>query len=69
MKNKNNKTDDSPFIAIPASLAGIFLVIVFMFLIFAKDQLRSLDSIVWAFAVMGIVAIIFAYKTKEKKKR
>ncbi|MBW2991436.1 hypothetical protein KY348_07085 [Candidatus Woesearchaeota archaeon] len=60
--------DKSPFIAIPSALAGIFLVIVVLFLLFAKDSVVFLQTIVWAFVVLGIVALAFAYKAGVKKK-
>ncbi len=43
------------FVGIGASLAGIFLVIVIMFLIFARDQAKYLIDIAWAFVVLGVV--------------
>jgi formate hydrogenlyase subunit 3/multisubunit Na+/H+ antiporter MnhD subunit len=60
---------ENPFIVIPAVIASIYLVIVIMFLIFAKDQLNYLESIAWAFAAMAIFAVIFAYNTQKKKRK
>lgn len=60
--------DNNPFIAIPSSLAGIFLVIVVLFLIFARESLELLTSLIWGFVVLGIVAMFFAYQSTKKKK-
>ncbi|MFC1691062.1 hypothetical protein ACFL0W_02665 [Nanoarchaeota archaeon] len=62
------KHGNEPFIAIPAAMGGIYLVIVVMFLIFAKEMIATVISVVWAFAVMAIVAMFFAYKAQVKKK-
>jgi L-asparagine transporter-like permease len=61
--------EKSPFIAIPSSLAGIFLVIVIMFLIFAKESLDILIGLVWGFVVLGIVAMAFAHQSMRKKRK
>jgi hypothetical protein len=60
--------DKNPFIAIPSSLAGIFLVIVVLFLIFAKDSLGLLVALIWGFVVLGIVAMAFAHDYLKKRK-
>lgn len=60
--------DKNPFIAIPSALAGIFLVIVVLFLIFAKESLGILLGLIWGFVVLGIVAMFFAYQSAKKKK-
>lgn len=57
------------FIAIPASLGGIYLAIVVLFLILAKDQLEQVIPIVWAFVVLGVVALYFAYKSEVANKK
>jgi ABC-type transport system involved in cytochrome c biogenesis permease subunit len=57
---------------LPCSLAGIFLIIVIMFLIFAKESLKYLSDIMWSFVILGIVALAFFYsffKKKERKKK
>lgn len=56
----------NPFVAIPASLAGIFLVIIALVLIFAEEQLGIIVPIAWAFVVLGIVALVFAYRAQQK---
>ncbi|MBW3004012.1 hypothetical protein KY328_05170 [Candidatus Woesearchaeota archaeon] len=70
MKKHSKKTEckceKSPFIAIPASLAGIFLVIALLFMVLVPEQLVWLNSIVWGFVVLGIVAMAFAYKSIKK---
>jgi len=60
------RTDKMPFVAIPAALGGIFLVITLMFLIFANSQLGLLVPIVWAFVVLGIVALLVAARAMRK---
>ena len=67
VKKENNDVckDNSPFVAIPASLGGIYLVIVALFVFFAKDMLSQVVSIIWGFVVLGIAALFFAYKAKK----
>lgn len=55
------KEDKSPFIAVPASLGGIYLVVVALFLIFAKENADLLVDIAWAFVVMCLSGVLFAY--------
>ena len=55
------KNDKNAFVAIGASLGGIFLMIVFLFLIFARESAGYLATIVWAFVVLGIVLGYLAY--------
>ncbi len=69
MVNKNTKYEENPFMNIPIALAGIYLVIVVLFLIFAKDQLGYLIGIIWGFVALGAIAIYFLYKSKQKKKK
>lgn len=59
-------TDKGPFVAIPAAMAGIFLVLAVLFLLFAKTSLGLLIPLFWGFVVLGIVAIFFAYKAMKK---
>lgn len=54
-----------PFVAIPSAMAGIFLVLAVLFLIFANSQLGLLVPMVWAFVVLGIVAMFYAYKAMK----
>jgi hypothetical protein len=59
----NNK---GPFVAIPSAMAGIFLVLAVLFLLFAKTSLGLLVPIVWAFVVLGIVALLVAARAMKK---
>ncbi len=64
MKN----TDQSNFVKLASVLGGIFLVIVIMVLIFAKEALVFVfTNGVWAFVVLGIVLGMFQYKAMQKK--
>lgn len=57
----------SDFVKLAATLGGIFLLIVIVVLIFAKEMLVFvLTNTVWAFVVLGIV--LGAYMSKAKKK-
>lgn len=56
-----------PFIAIPASLGGIFLVIVVLFLILAREYIAFLVPLLWGFVVLGIFATFFALLAGRKK--
>jgi len=58
--------DKGPFVAIPSALAGIFLVIAVLFILFAKESLALLIPIVWAFVVLGFFAMMFAFKAAKK---
>jgi type III secretory pathway component EscT len=58
---------NNPFIAIPSSLAGIFLVIVIMFLIFANGSLDILVDLIWGFVALGVVAMAFSYQSTKRK--
>ena len=71
MVKKQRKTngDKSPYVAIPSSLAGIFLVIVIMFLIFDNSQLDLLIPLIWGFVVLGVVALWFAHRSDTLRKR
>ncbi|MBW2971748.1 hypothetical protein KY359_01805 [Candidatus Woesearchaeota archaeon] len=69
MKDKECCKGGDHFVSIPASLAGIFLAITVLFLIFAKESLGLLIPLVWAFVVLGIVALAFAYKSQAPKKK
>jgi hypothetical protein len=66
-KENNEKIDKNVFVAIPSSLAGIFLVIVILFLIFANGQLNILVHLAWAFVVIAVTAMFFASKNNKKK--
>ena len=65
----HEESEKSPFVAIPSSLAGIFLVVVILFLIFARDSLALLVSLIWGFVVLGIVAMAFANQSMRNKKK
>ncbi len=67
VKKTQKHEDKNPFISIPTSLAGIFLVVVLIFLIFAPSSIYYISSIVWAFAVLGIFACFFALLAMKKK--
>ena len=66
MSNKQHKT---PFVALGASLAGIYLVIVLFFLIFAKESASLLIGIAWAFAILGMVLALFQYLSLKPKRK
>ena len=59
------KNEGNPFIAIPASLGGISIAIVAVFLIFAKEYAAFAFGIVGFLALLGIFALYFAYKSKK----
>jgi hypothetical protein len=52
---------NNSFVGIGASLAGIFMIIAVLFLIFAGNQLIYLVSIAWAFVFLGIFLGLFSY--------
>jgi hypothetical protein len=58
------KQKDNEFVAIGASLAGIYLVIVIMFLVFAKEQAVLLVNIAWAMVALGLGLGFFASRKK-----
>lgn len=62
-----NYQEPSDFVKLAAVLGGIFLVIVIVFVIFAKESIVFLTTIAWAFVVLGIVLGMFQYKSMKKK--
>jgi hypothetical protein len=64
---KEKCEDKNPFVGIAAILGGIMLVIVLMFLIFAKESLGYAVGIAWGFVVLGIFLGLFAYLAGKKK--
>lgn len=68
-RKKSQTNERDVFVTIPTSLAGIFLAIVVLFLIFAKEKLDYLHSFIWGFVTLGIFALFFAYLTFKKKKK
>lgn len=65
---KQECCEKNPFVAIPASMAGMFLVVVILFLIFAKESIALLIPLSWAFVVLAIVGMALVQKTMMKKK-
>jgi len=60
---------ENPFVAIGASLGGIFIAIVAIVMIFGNNEAWILPIIAAAIAVMGMVLGFFAYKAETKKKK
>ena len=63
------KKEGNPFVAIPASLGGLYLGLVCLLLIFARDQVVLAVPLIWGFVVLGIAALFFAYLAQKKKKK
>jgi hypothetical protein len=60
--------EQSEFVSLAGVVGGIFLVIVIMVLIFAKESLVFLlTNAVWAFVVLGIALGGFMSKTKKRR--
>ncbi|MBR9677370.1 hypothetical protein GOV04_04470 [Candidatus Woesearchaeota archaeon] len=59
---------DNPFVAIGASLGGIFLVIAVVFIFLAKEFLTHLVSIAWAFVAIAVTMGFFALLAIKKEK-
>ncbi|MFH0869638.1 MAG: hypothetical protein V1866_01110 [archaeon] len=57
----------NPFVAIPSALTAMFLGLAVLLMIFAKDSLDLLVPIIWAFVVVMVVAMAFAFKASKKK--
>lgn len=56
----------SPFVAIPACLAGIYMLIVLLVLLFDSTSASMiLVPVVWAFVVLGFFALLYAYQTHK----
>ena len=62
------KCCDDAFVAIPASLAGIYLVIVLFVLLFATNPAAILVPVAWTFVILGFFALLFAYRAQVVKK-
>jgi len=63
------KREPNDFVKLAGTLAGIFLVITVLFLLFAKEQIVFLTIIAWAFVVLGIVLGAFMAKSQEKTRK
>jgi len=62
---QNEKTND--FVKLAGTLGGIFLLVVIVVIIFAKESLVFLlTNGIWAFVVLGIVLGAFMSKVKKK---
>ena len=60
--------EPSDFVKLAGTIGGIFLVIVIVVLIFAKEMLVFvLTNAVWAFVVLGIALGAFMSKAKRKR--
>jgi len=60
--------DENDFVKLAGTIGGIFLVIVIMVLLFAKESLVFvLTNAVWAFVVLGIA--LGGFMSKSKKRR
>ena len=66
---KNKSSEFSNYVRIGGLLGIIFFGIVFLFVLFAREFIVVLNSIVWAFVVLGIVLSVFEYKSSQDKKR
>ncbi|MFH1506750.1 MAG: hypothetical protein ABIE94_07255 [archaeon] len=62
------KGEKDSYVGIAAVLGGILFVIIFMFLIFAKEHLIYTVSIAWAFVVLGVFLGLFSMLSGKKKK-
>jgi len=64
------KEERSPYVAIPASLGGILLIICVAFLVFAQDiMVHIIPTIAWAFVVLGVFSAFFALLATKKDKK
>ena len=60
----------SQFVKLAGTVGGIFLVILVLFLIFAKEHLVMVTGIIWAFVVLGLGLGLFqliAFKKTDTK--
>jgi len=57
------------FVKLAGTVLGIYLVVVILFLIFAKDQIVFVaTTMIWGFVVLGIALAAFMSKKPVKKK-
>jgi len=67
IKMKEDK-ETNDFVKLAGTVGGIFLVLVIVVIIFAKESLVFLfTNAIWAFVVLGIVLGAFMVKVKNKK--
>ena len=60
--------EPNDYVKLAGALGGIYLVIVLITLIFAKESLVFVfTNVIWAFVVLGIVLGAFMAKGKRKK--
>lgn len=62
---KNCTYNVSSFVKLASVLGGILLLVVALFVIFARAQIEELVAIAWAFVVLGIVLGYFQYKSEN----
>jgi len=65
MKKKEDRGD---FVGIGASLGGIFMIIVIVFLAMAKDKIDLIVPIAYAFVVLGVFLGLFQLFALRRKK-
>lgn len=65
--NTIKKTDNNigNFVGLIAVMLGIYVAIVFGFLIFSGGNAWMLVNIAWAFTVLGAIVAFFMYKTAK----
>lgn len=59
--------EGNPFVAITAVSGGIIFSMFVLLVFFAPSQLPILSGYLWLLIVLGIFALLFAYKAGKKK--
>ena len=65
--HKCKSEEKNPFVAIAASLGGIYLAVVMVVLIFAESAAETLVPIAWAFVALGFFSMLFTYKAEGRE--
>jgi hypothetical protein len=65
---KDSDNGKNQLVKITTSVAGIMLVTVIIFVIFAKESIGILVPVIWAFVVLAIVIAAFQYKIQKPVK-
>ena len=66
-KKEQEKSEAYDLVQVVKTLGVVILAVVILFLLFAKEQLGQMSTIIWAVVVLGIVFGLLIKRTKRKR--
>ncbi len=63
---KIKQKEPNPYVRLAMYLAAVSLLIVIVFVIFAKENIAYLNQTIWAVVVLGISLGLFQYRSQKK---